>query len=172
MFSLPRFLRPLVLLLAAAFALAGCIVVDDFAEYWDKGFIDHCVNDIMSTGEGSRNGKPRNKTMLMRSLRVGNHTFLMVRERPSDTGGSLILYQIEDGQYVAYRLNESKREDFLRDYPDSGVILTSETATIPKLTADSVSLLAQIADDSSYWMESRRERYNPARKKDCIQTLY
>lgn len=163
--------RSFLLLLISAFALAGCIVVDDFGEYWDKGFIDHCVNDIMNSGESSRSGKPR-KTLLMRSLRVGNHTFLMVRERASEAGGNLMLYEIEDGQFVSYRLNESKREDFLRDYPDSGVVLTSETAAIPKLTPESVELLDRVADDASYWMESRRERYNPARKKDCIQTLY
>ncbi|MBY0407288.1 MAG: hypothetical protein K2Q01_06310, partial [Rickettsiales bacterium] len=58
----------------AALWLAGCIVVDDFGEYWNKGFIDNCVNEIELDSHDHRPHAA--KTMLMRSLRVGKHTFL------------------------------------------------------------------------------------------------
>lgn len=156
-----------------ALALAGCIVVDDFGDYWNKGFIDNCVNEIALTDHD--HDKPRNshsKTLLMRSLRVGKHTFLMMREDMGDKGGSIVRYKIEDGDYVAFRLNESKREDFMLEYPESGAVLTSDTATIPVLNKDSIAMLSQVADDESYWVESRREVYNPAKRDDCIHTLY
>ncbi|MBY0407250.1 MAG: hypothetical protein K2Q01_06115, partial [Rickettsiales bacterium] len=89
-----------------------------------------------------------------------------------DKGGNMVRYKIDGGDYVAYRLNESKREEFARDYPDSTVVLTQETATIPVLNAKTAQLLKDVADDESYWVESRREAYNPSRRDDCIQTLY
>jgi hypothetical protein len=163
-----RLFLPLCLL-----SLCSCIVVENFSEYWNKGFIDNCANEIMrNNSDHTGRHTSRNSTALMRSLRLGNHTFLMVREKPQDKGGNLIRYEIHKNTFILYRLNESKRADFLRDYPDSGVVLTSETATIPILNKESAALLSQVADDASYWMESRREPYNLAHSPDCIQTLY
>jgi hypothetical protein len=105
-------------------------------------------------------------------LRLGDNTFLMVRENESDDGGTLIRYVIEGDEFVTYRLNESRREDFIRDFPDAPVKLTSETATIPLLDARSTALLVFVAENEAYWVENRRERYNLARRNDCIQTLY
>lgn len=170
----PRRIFPL-LALAVACVLSGCIVVGDFGDYWNKGFIDNCVNEIQhnrSKEERNAKAKVAARRMLMRSLRIGKHTFLMVRENPDDPGGNILRYKIENGKYISYRLNESKREEFLRDYPDSGVVLTSETATIPVLNDDSAKLLEKIADDESYWVESSRENYNPARRADCVQAIH
>ncbi len=167
------FLRRCLGLGILAFALASCIVVDDFGGYWEKGFIDNCVNDIvMSSHDYARPRSASTKPLLMRSLRVGKHTLLMIREDMKSKGGNLMRYKIENGEYVSYRLNESKREDFLRDYPDSMVVLTTETASIPVLNPESLMLISNVADDESYWVESHRENYNPSHRTDCIQTLY
>lgn len=167
------FMRHCLTLGVLAFALAGCIVVDDFGDAWSKGFIDNCVNELALTdNEYNRPHSPHAKGMVMRSLRVGNHTFLMIREHMRDKGGNMIRYKIDSGDYVAYRLNESKREDFAKEYPDSSVVLTSETATIPVLDSKSTAMLSRVADDESYWVESRRVPYNPGHRDDCIQTLY
>jgi hypothetical protein len=160
--------------LGIACIVSGCIVVDDFGGYWNKGFIDNCVNEIQHnrSKEEHADSKIPPKRALMRSLRIGKHTFLMVRENPDDRGGNMIRYKIESGKYISFRLNESKREEFLQAYPDSKVVLTTETATIPVLDDASVSMLEKIADDDSYWMESSREPYNPARRADCVQAIH
>lgn len=167
--KLVRFV-PLVVM---SFLLAACVIVEDFGGYWEKGFIDHCVNEIVGN-EPENRGRPafRSKPLLMRSLRVGEYTFLMSREKESDRGGNIMFYAVDGGEFVAYRLNESKREDFLRRYPSGPVIVTSETATIPVLNEQALAILLEIASDKSYWVESRRERYNPSRRKDCIQAPY
>lgn len=152
--------------------VSGCIVVDDFAGNWEKGFIDICANDLMNNGDIRGARRLRAKTSLMRSLRVGDHGFLMTREHENDKGGNLIRYAVRDGEFVTYRLNESRREDFKRQYPDSGVVITSETATIPVLDARALALLESVAADESYWVDSRRERYNPSGRTDCIQTVF
>lgn len=158
---------------ALVLVLSGCIVVDDFGSYWNKGFIDNCVNSIVNANhDDDRRHNTQPKPMLLRSLRVGSHTFLMMRDDMASKGGNIMLYKIVDGDYISYRLNESKREDFSRDYPNSMVVLTSETASIPVLNNESIALLSQVADNESYWVESHRETYNPARRADCIQTLY
>ncbi len=151
--------------------LNACIVVDDFGDYWNKGFIDNCVNEIASN-DSDYDRASHHKTMLLRSLRIGKHTFLMMRDDMDDKGGNLIRYKIEDGEYISYRLNESKRDDFLREYPSSVVVLTQETATIPVLNSESAGLLSAVSDDDSYWVESHRETYNAGRRPDCIETLY
>lgn len=169
---LRRFLR-FLLPSAVLVALAGCIVVADFGEYWNRGFIDHCVNEIAAHGQDYRDPRGAHpSSIMMRSLRLGKHTFLMIREDLQNKGGSLLRYRIENGAYIAYRLNESRREDFARDYPDSTVVVTSETATIPVLTEKTAALLSKLADDASYWVESRREPYNSAKRRDCITPLY
>lgn len=159
-----------IVLALVACLLVGCIVVDDFAEYWNKGFVDTCVNEIVLRDmEEDDNGSP--SAVEMRSLKLGDHTFLMMRDHPSDKGGNLMLYKLDKEDFITYRLDENKREDFLRDYPDAGIILTSETATIPVLNQKTADLLQTIASDANYWHENERHPYNPTQRTDCIHEL-
>lgn len=166
-------LRPIsiVVPLLLAFLLAGCIAVDDFGHYWDKGFTDACVNDIVLREMEEDNEGAKAAGAEMRSLRLGNHTFLMMRERKHDKGGNLMLYKLMGDDFVTYRLNENKRDEFLRDYPATKIILTSETATIPVLDEQTADMLAQLASDPSYWRENERHPYNPTARTDCIREL-
>lgn len=156
----------------ACLLLSGCIVVDDFGNYWNKGFIDSCVNAIVlpSLTEDADTSAEAHEVEL-RSIQLGTHTFLMIRDHPGDPSGNMIRYNIDKNEYVSYRLNETKREDFLHYYPDSGIVLTSETATIPELNVKTATLLATIADDPSYWLEASRDPYNPGHRPDCIRQL-
>ena len=173
--ALPR-LAPIRVMIATfcMLLLPSCIVVEDFGGYWDKGFIDYCVNDIVRAGMSSQGSNAKNATdeVVIRSLRLDKHTFLMIREHAGDKGGNMIRYEIKNDKYIAYRLNENRRDDFKQRFPNSPVVITSETATIPVLTKDSIELLGKIADDESYWVESERENYNPSRRKDCVHVLY
>lgn len=153
-------------------ALSACIVVQDFGKTWEQGFDDPCVQRIAEATvlEGNPRGLPIEQ--IARSLKVSAHTFLMLRERPEDIGGSLYRYAVNTdapgGEYVAYRLNEAKREEFTREYGEKvPVIITDEAATIPELNDESLALLARIADREDYWVVADRQPYNPKRRKDC-----
>jgi len=152
---------------ALACLLAGCVVVDDFGKYWDKGFVDFCVNDLILRDMEDDNEGEKVKDMALRSVRLGKHTFLMMRDHPGDKGGNLVRYTIEGDDYITYRLNDSKREDFLQNNPDAGIVLTQETATIPLLNDKMAELLTTIADDDRYWLENTRQPYNPTLRTDC-----
>jgi hypothetical protein len=149
--------------------LAACIVVDDFGTYWAKGKSDSCINDIIFASMHRDDDKIEMKSVIqtVRVTTIGDYDFIMMRGKSDDKGGDLIRYRIEGGDYISYRLNENKRGDFLRAHPQSPVIVTEDSATIPLLDAKSAALLAEIAGDESYWIESDRQPYNPKHRPDC-----
>lgn len=161
---LPKAFFPAVL----ACLLTGCIIVEDFGTYWNKGFTDKCVNDIVYREMESDNEEEKAQDVLLRSVRIGGHTFLMMREHEEDKGGNLVRYIIEGGEYVTYRLNEAKRDEFLQRYPNTSIVVTQETVTIPLLNEEAAQLLAKIADDDSYWLVNTKQPYNPEQHADCI----
>lgn len=62
--------------------------------------------------------------------------------------------------------DETKKEDFLREYADSGVIISDSDyaiATIPVLNEKSIEMLQKIADDKSYWKSAAVQH----RVKNC-----
>src|SRR5262245_55033530 len=73
--------------------LLGCIQVDDFGTYWEKGFVDSCIKDILLTemAEDIAAGKP---TPAIRSLNINGHLFIMMRDKPEDKGGELVRYDV------------------------------------------------------------------------------
>jgi len=151
----------------AACMLAGCIVVDDFGEYWAKGSVDPCVNAILD-GDMREDGEPvADINTVARSLHMGTHRFAMLRDLPEENKGNLFRYAVKDGSFVMYRLNEKMRDAFTIRYPDSGVIIDSATAKIPVLDARMMNILVQIADDPEYWIEASREPYNPQQRLEC-----
>jgi hypothetical protein len=149
--------------------LAACIVVDDFGTYWAKGKSDSCINDILYDSMHRDDDQIQMKTItqMVRVITIGDSDFIMMRGKPEDKGGDLIHYRVEGGDYISYRLNENKRGDFLRAHPQSPVVVTEDSATIPLLDAKSAVLLAEIARDESYWMESDRQPYNPKHRPEC-----
>lgn len=146
--------------------LASCIFVKDIGAYWEKGVIDpalagywvnadesHDCSSFVLAGKSYRvidNGKKDES--LYRTLQLGDNKFLMVRD--PNNKYLLIKYTVSDENFTTYMPDEAKKDDFLRDYPDSGIIIGSGqfvTATIPLLDEKSIEMLQKIADDESYW---------------------
>lgn len=152
--------------------LLACIDVEDFGEYWKKGFIDSCVNDIVMhsmTEESDEQDSQQYKDVQLRSIKIGKQLFLMFKNKAEDKGGSMIRYRIDGSDYISYRLDENKRTDFLKAHPNSPVVLSDETATLPLLNAESAKLLEEVANDDSYWVETGHEPYNPENRTDCVK---
>lgn len=151
--------------------LTGCIVVKQFGTYWDKGYEDPCVQQIVEATilEGNPQGTPIK--LLSHSLRVGAYRFLMLRDKPGDKGGNLYRYAVQNGDYIAYRLNENMRDNFQREYPHAkAVTLTQETVTIDALNDQTYALLETIAARPEYWIETDRRPYNPGQRRDCTES--
>lgn len=157
-----------VLLLLCGLMLSACIEVDDFGKYWNQAFRDACIEAI-ARDRYYDDPKPHSMKNLAHNLKVGDHTFLMLKEERARRGGNMIRYKVENGEYIAYHLNEDKREDFERDFPDHRLRITGETVTIPRLNRHSLTILEAVANDESYWQEAERLPYNPTHNPKCKQ---
>ncbi len=151
-------------------ALSGCIVVKDFGESWEHGGSDPCVEEIVRHHFLEDAGIPYKIRTRARILKLGDARFLMLLDGTGTRSGTLYRYKVEEGQFITYRLNETKREEFLKSYPESGVVLTSETATIPELNANMLKLLAEISAKEEYWVETEQMIYNPASIQGCADS--
>ena len=149
----------------AALFLTSCIEVEDYADSWKTGFADPCISAIVATDYFDQ--KPVNIDAVLTNVRFGDARFMLTKARPEDKGGSMIRYAIEDGQFVTYGLNETKREAFLKEFPASGVKLSDTTATIPRLNEKMQKLVETIAARADYWEETDRKPYNPTGNLAC-----
>lgn len=133
------------LLCIALLSLAGCIPVDDFGDYWDKGTGDAALTgtweDIPEAGEKPKKDsgvaitcaetsctldttdaeekkKADYKPSTLRTLDLGGvYQYLMVREEGKTTG-DMIRYTIEDGVFRQHTPVPAKWEEFLKaKYP-------------------------------------------------------
>lgn len=144
--------------------LISCIYVTDIGVYWEKGVIDSSLKGAWGNDDGkdcmsftvvgkdyrvTEDGKK--DASLYRTLLLGDNRFLMVKD--PNNKYMLIKYTVSDNKFATYMPDESKKEDFQRDYPDSGVVFSESdfsTATIPVLNEKSIEMLQKIADES-YW---------------------
>lgn len=147
--------------------LCSCIDVDDFDESWKMGFADPCVSAIVASDYFEQ--KPDNVDALLTNVAFGKAHFMLTRNTPEDKGGSMIRYEVTNGEFVTYGLNKTKREDFKKEFPASGVRLNEDTATIPHLDARMRKLVETIASRADYWEETDRKPYNPTGNKACTQ---
>lgn len=167
---IPRRLLRILMPVMFAVTLSGCIVVQDFGTYWNKGTQDTCILQIVEITmlEGNARGVPTAE--LARTLKLGPHRFLMLRDRPNDIGGNLYRYEVKNGEYIAYRLNNDMQQRFLERYGNNKLVtLTNETATISQLNDESVKLLQAVAAEPDYWIVADRRPYNPAQRRDCAE---
>jgi hypothetical protein len=129
----------------ALLSLGGCIPVDDFGAYWDKGTADSALTgtweDIPEAGEKAKKDggvaivcaetactldtldaeekkKADYKPSTLRTLDLGGvYQFLMVREE-GKTSGDMIRYTVEDGVFRQHTPVPVKWEAFLKEkYP-------------------------------------------------------
>ena len=162
-----------IILLAALVLLSSCLQVKDFGKYWDEGKFDACIADILKNDfEPDEIVKLDEPTLLWRVLHIGDYHFLMMKSDAADAGGDMVRIGVEAGKLVIYGLNPGMQEAFKTQYPDSGVVLNGNgvgvTATVQVLDDDTVALIEKVAADKKYWVEDKREAYNPANRKDCV----
>ena len=146
--------------------LVSCIYVNDIGAYWEKGVIDPSLkgawasaddeNDCSSFIADGKNyrvmEKGKKEVSIYRTLILGNSKFLMIKD--PNNKYLLIKYQVSEDNFTTYMPDDGKKEDFLRDYPDSGIAISDgefATATIALLDEKIAELLQKIADDESYW---------------------
>ncbi len=158
-------LRNFLTLPVLSLCLLSCIYVEDIGDYWDKGIIDQAVSGSWKSSDSDDcsmfviNGdnyqvieKGKKENSLYRTLPLGDNTFLMVKDEKGKY--LLIKYQISDNNFITYMPDEVKKDEFLRDYPDSDIVISDEkfpTATIKHLDEKTAELLQKIADDKTYW---------------------
>lgn len=162
-----------IILLAALFMLSSCLHVKDFGKYWDKGVFDACIADILKQDfEPDEIVKLDEPTLLWRVLDIGGYHFLMIKSEAGDAGGDMIRIDVADGKLVIYGLNPEMQDEFKSQYPDSSVVLNGNgvgvTATIPVFDDDTRAFIEKVAAEKKYWVEDKREAYNPTNRKDCV----
>lgn len=79
----------------------------------------------------------------------------------------MIRFEVKDGQFITYRLNEEKRAEFLAQYPDSGLIINEETVTIPLLDDKMAKLVYAVAQRPDYWVAVEHLPYNAGDLSGC-----
>jgi len=161
-----RLLLPLV----ALFALAACILVDDYGTAWDEAKPDMCVGKIAQSlyyGEFNRDPADLKIDNIARAITIDNHNYLLLKQQPSDKGGRLYRFEVTNGIFVRYRLAPTKRADFKRDYPNAPVTLNRDTVTVKDLGPEVRKLLIEIAGKPDYWEVEDKTLYNTMRNPTC-----
>lgn len=162
-------------LILPVFILTSCIQIDDIGSYWDKATLDKslkgywaelndCVN-IVAEGSNYRiieNGKKQNS--LYRTLILNNNKFLIIKE----TNNKYLLqrYETTKNELIIYYPNSTKKEEFLKEYPESNAYIDeNDNIIIKHLNEESISLLNKAANNDSYW-----ETKSIPRVKNCNQS--
>ncbi|MFZ4540798.1 MAG: hypothetical protein ACOYNL_03170 [Rickettsiales bacterium] len=164
--SLCRFVAPLL----AVFALAGCILVDDFSPQWKDGQPDSCTDKIAQAlyySEFRRDPEGKDMKELARSFTLGKTHFLMLKQNPSDMGGRLYRFGVVNGIFQRYRLNPSMRRTFLAEYPKAPVSFKHDTVTLAALGDAQLKLLTEISDNPEYWEIEDQTLYNVMKNPLC-----
>ena len=164
------------LLLLAVLTLTGCLMVEDFGDYWEKGFADKCITEIARANyidEANKGKTDEELHSLVRSVTLGDYNYLMMKDEVGGKSGMLTLYEVKDGQYIAYSIKDGMSKTFKEEYPNAPITLEGDdTAPIAKaaaLTPDVVKIIEEIANREDYWTESTKTPYNPKGLAECKQ---
>jgi len=154
--------------LLLAFLLTACIVVHDFGEYWGQGYVDPALAGTWLDGKGNsvtflKNGdsyrvfySQRDEEIeAARTLKLGDATFLMVKDKKRNVSGSLNLYALVKGKLGFYVPNSDARDDFIANYGNSGIRVNRNSVDITKLTPEIAGILLKIAQEPKYWIASK-----------------
>ncbi len=157
--------RRLSLTFLACLALISCIEVRDFGVYWDKGTVDPLLAGgwLPDNGDDSscllfeKNTSQyrllvgEGEELYTRSLTLGKHTFLMMR-KPSETEGQIIKYAVTADVFQLYQLNANKKDEFTKNFPDSGVDVSNNgKAIVQKLDDKTAANIEKASDQPDYW---------------------
>lgn len=166
MMILFRKLRNFLVLPVLSLCLLSCIYVVDIGTYWENGIIDPSLKGAWASDDDDSDcssfivdgkdyrviEKGKKEESLYRTLILGNNKFLMIKD--PNNKYLLIKYQISEDNFTTYMPDDTKKEDFVRDYSDSNITISDgdfPTATISHLDEKTAELLQKIADNDSYW---------------------
>lgn len=166
MHRLPRTLAALALV----FALAACILVDDYGDAWNQAKPDPCLNKIAQSlyaGEFSRDPSAYDIETLARAITWNKHHFLLLKKSPDDKGGRLYHFRVTNGIFERLRLVPTMRAQFEKEHPNAPVSLKRDTVTLADLSKAPRNLLLTIADNPDYWETEDKTLYNVLRNPTC-----
>ena len=160
------------LFLSLLLLLTACITVKSFGVYWDSGTLDPALagnwnstraanggSDVEFTADGNiyrMRFKNAEDVKVVRTLKVGNSTYLMTKKNEDDAGGTLIAYVIQGDDMVFFAPNRDKQKDFLKRYPTIPFTITKTTFTIQELTPETMKWLTQISTEPEWWIDIQR----------------
>jgi len=160
--------RSLATLAGMTFLLVSCIVVHDFGEYWGKGYVDPALAGTWLDGKGNsmtflKDGdsykvfySQRDEEIeAARTLKLGDATFLMVKEKKRNISGSLNLYAFVGGKLSFYVPNPDKKDDFIANYGNSGIRVNRNSVEVEKLEPQIADVLLKITQEPKYWEISK-----------------
>lgn len=151
--------------------LSGCIIVNNFNEYWEHGTRDPALDGVWHMPNSQRPAlvfSPSDKDYYVtvpddveqkstpseehaRTLTIGSHTFLMIKTTKEQLGGDLVLYTVKEDKLTLYAPVKSKRESFEKSYAGTNIETTSQTARIKTLDVRTVRILQSLAAKPDYW---------------------
>jgi hypothetical protein len=158
--------------LLALWALAGCILVDDFSEAWNESKPDYCLTKIAESlyyADFRRDPEGKDMTALARGWSLNGNHFLLLKKDAADKGGRLYRFEVENGFFRRYRLNPTMREAFQKEYPSypTTISFPFDTVTLSTLDAPTLKLLGEIAAKPDYWEIEDQTMYNTMRNPHC-----
>lgn len=153
--------------------LTACIQVKDLGPFWDSGVIDPTIEGTwtsMERGGAKMVFTVKGRSYLMtyvseeaetepkfvRTLKIGENNFLMVKEHMDDIKGTLIAYAVANNQMALFAPHREKKELFLETYPNNPFVVSRTMMTIPVLNKESYDMLAILASDPKWWQEIKR----------------
>lgn len=157
--------------LLAILALAGCMLVDDFAPQWEKAKTDSCTTKIAESlyySEFRRDPQGKDMNELARTMTLGKHHFLLLKQDAADKGGRMYRFQVVNGIFQRLRLDPVMRKAFEIAYPNAPVSLKHDTVQLANLDTDVTNLLTEIADNKDYWEIDDQTLYNTMLNPACL----
>lgn len=153
--------------------LASCIAVKDFGNQWNAGTLDPALEGrwittdrsatrMVFAAEGNEyimtyiSSQGETEPQLARTLKLGESTFLMLKKKESDAGGTMIAYAISGNQMAFFMPHRERRAELEQQYPNHPFIISRSGITIPLLDEQSIDMLKILASDPKWWQEMKR----------------
>ena len=161
----------LIVPLITIFALAGCMLVNDFSPEWEKAKTDSCTSKIAESlyySEFRRDPQGKDMKELARTMTLGKEHFLLLKQDASDKGGRMYRFRVINGIFQRFRLNPTMRKAFEIAHPDAPVSLQHDTVELKNLDENVTKLLSEIAANPDYWEIDDQTLYNTMLNPACL----
>jgi len=147
-------LKPLLFL--AVFCLIGCINVNDFGVYWNKGVVDPALEGYWLSEHGECNHYVKHDDhyeitqdgSIVKTLPMDGATFLMIKSRDEQF---IYKYTANQDTFTLYNPQRTIEKEFKQQYDTANIIIDRHTVTIDQLDGDVVKILEDISQKPNYW---------------------